>query len=395
MEDSFSVRVDKVFGRLDTGASLSSLWSLTDEEIERKEWNRHKDNFDDHDQIPKPKPHPSKLDVSLKDQQKKAIEFRKELESDLQELDENDEMEEDEKRRGASSSMNLARPDGFDDEEWGIRCSIGVDCTLDDEEEEDTFDKVAIGKAETEDRLYMREISDYTIDVDSYMELPTAFSDVMKDPRADHMAAIIRLNEDAEASGSSNSSQLSQCKKVEDRLKVKSICDCPEFDPSCKDSCKDGSVGNKSMDGSLMEEAIESEAASVPPQDSSHVPDHVQNPSKYTHYTFDTSDDIDEEANRKAHMDFLNTMKGPKTRELQDMLPVDLPESVSFIPKKPPGKTLKEYTNKKGFRTAIAAGDSEESEVCAMEEDEPETAAAQGSSFRGRGRRYREKNRFL
>ncbi|KAL6543051.1 hypothetical protein OROHE_010571 [Orobanche hederae] len=85
MEDSFRVRVDKVFGALGGGTASSvevaPSWCLTDEEIERRKWNRSKEvpeEAEDRDE--------SRPSVVLTD-----------LESDLKELsDKEDEEEEDE-----------------------------------------------------------------------------------------------------------------------------------------------------------------------------------------------------------------------------------------------------------------------------------------------------------
>ena len=97
MEDSFKVRVDKVFGSLNSSSSssLSSLWCLTDDEIERRQWNRDKT-------IPQPQ-----------------------LEKDLQDLDDDDD---DKDLQGSESSK---KPDDYNDEEWEIKSSIGRDSTLD------------------------------------------------------------------------------------------------------------------------------------------------------------------------------------------------------------------------------------------------------------------------
>lgn len=106
MEESFSVRVGKTFDILAAGASsparLSSLWSLTGEEIEKREWNRDKGS-------PEPQ---------LKDDDDDF-----ELEKDLLDLDDDDVEEEDEK----------PKPDDYNEEQWEIKNCIGLDSTLDHE----------------------------------------------------------------------------------------------------------------------------------------------------------------------------------------------------------------------------------------------------------------------
>jgi hypothetical protein len=100
MEESFKVRVDKIFGSLASSSSEttettppSSLWSLTDEEIERREWVRDKT-------IPESELEPvfgnhgkgSEKEIS-------PVDLRDELEKDLEDLEEDDVEEEGRRRR--------------------------------------------------------------------------------------------------------------------------------------------------------------------------------------------------------------------------------------------------------------------------------------------------------
>lgn len=58
---------------------------------------------------------------------------------------------------------------------------------------------MAIGKEKSDDRLYMKDMNDYETDADLYDFLPCSFADAVRDPRANRIAAKIRLKEDAEA----------------------------------------------------------------------------------------------------------------------------------------------------------------------------------------------------
>jgi len=78
------------------------------------------------------------------------------------------------------------------------------------QEEEDGYDKLAVGREKAGERLYMRDIADYGIDVDSCNELPDSFEEVDRDPRANHLAAKIRLEEDAEAAERIDSLRVSE-----------------------------------------------------------------------------------------------------------------------------------------------------------------------------------------
>ncbi|EPS68847.1 hypothetical protein M569_05921, partial [Genlisea aurea] len=75
------------------------------------------------------------------------------------------------------------------DEYFDVKSNIGRDCTLDYEEEEDEYDKVAVGTAESGDRLYMSfPAVDDGVEVNGYGELPTTFDSASRDPRANHAA---------------------------------------------------------------------------------------------------------------------------------------------------------------------------------------------------------------
>lgn len=140
-EDSFKLRVNKIFGSLSSSSSsstsaapssssaLSSLWSLTDDEIEKREWDRDKGSPE-----PESTPYPPNLDGFFSKQQHrrtvvsddKSLKFSAEIEEDLEDLD--DEVDDD---ADGDVSKQPAKPDDHDDEEWQIRSSVGLDCTLD------------------------------------------------------------------------------------------------------------------------------------------------------------------------------------------------------------------------------------------------------------------------
>jgi len=129
MEESFKVRVDKIFGSLASSSSSSattettpssSLWSLTDDEIERREWVRDKT-------IPESELEPVFGNHGKGSEKKMSpVDLKDELEKDLEDLDDDDVEEEDEPRRRQSN-----KPDDYDEEQWNIKSGIGQDCTLD------------------------------------------------------------------------------------------------------------------------------------------------------------------------------------------------------------------------------------------------------------------------
>ena len=123
MEDSFRARVEKAFGSLPSStiqteqpssSSLSSPWCLTDEEIQRNQWIRdHKEDSHETETQPQPYFNPDKPhDVDFESD---------EIERDLDDLDDGEE---------DSRALKL-KPEDYNDEEWDIKKSIGLDCTLD------------------------------------------------------------------------------------------------------------------------------------------------------------------------------------------------------------------------------------------------------------------------
>lgn len=67
------------------------------------------------------------------------------------------------------------------------------------QEEEDEYDKVAVGSEGSDDRLFMGQIRDFGTSLNLVTPLPTSFDEVRqvrRDARANHEAALARLEED-------------------------------------------------------------------------------------------------------------------------------------------------------------------------------------------------------
>lgn len=343
MDDSFRVRVDKVFGSLKTTSNLSSLWCLTDDEIEKREWNRDTPSREllDFDS----KPCPPNIDGFFA-KPPQTLDFPKQLQSDLEQLSDGQE------------------PD--DDNESAIKSGIGLDCTLDYEEEEDEFDKVAVDrekeKQQPSDRLYTREVSDYGISTETCHELPLTLQEIERDPRANHEAAKLRLKEDAEAA-----------------LREGHLGSMPPGASKTQD--QDDAHSPKKL--KLKEDSNLFPNASIP--------DYIRNPSKYTCYTLDVSDDMDEESNRKAYMDFLSLVK--KGSQLDNGSSTNFQKSPTFNlrMKQPAGTFTKQGVKAEQVqvkKTVPLSIVTMESDNAAMEEDESSVAARPGSLHKP-GKRYR------
>ncbi|XP_027352314.1 uncharacterized protein LOC113863094 [Abrus precatorius] len=418
MEDSFRVRVERAFGSLpvpssssaSSSPSLNSLWSLTEEEINNTPSARiHRSQ---------PQPYSSST-------------FRVQLQNDLQDLNDDADADAD-----ADAPRGPSKPPDYDDEQWQIRSGIGLDCTLDYEAEEDQYDKQAIGKENSGDRVYMKDINDDGVEISSSSVLPTSFRDFVRDPRANHLAARIRLKQDDEAAKKIDALHVSEKSAPDigaggDAINPKSILKSRDnhleprpqkrvrFDSECDDRGNDDDddeherTRDVRMKTSSIEEVAASDQSSKSQEFDSAVPDYVRNPSRYTRYTFDSSSDMDDKSNKEAYMSFFAQLKGSNAAkgtgsEADDALD-DLP-SVTFISKKKSGDATmgesemvskqkldagKEAMNRRAFPVGIAAGDTENSDVCAMEEDEPEVIEDAKRSSQRLNRQYRKKNQEL
>ncbi|KAK9934265.1 hypothetical protein M0R45_021415 [Rubus argutus] len=371
MDDSFRLRADKVFGSLSASLSSSlqpqsSPWSVADDEVERREWRRCTD-APDRDKTP------------------------------------------------CSSSF---------EGDFGIGSSIGMDPTLDFEEEEDEYDKVASGAdAVDDDRLFMDDVTHHG----SYLNSHNVLLRSNKDTRANHLAARHRLKEDDAEAQNPNCTPVAStspvkdppAKSPEDGGQPKPILKRKEnssviksrkrvrFDPAFinQNDCEEsrGEVQNLVSDNGS---GLTASRVSLKNKTAAQVPDYLVNPSKYTCYSFDSTSDVDQGANTKAFMDYFTPVERSRS-EMEDAS-AQLPKSVTFVPKKKTGdgKSVdgstrmkqdeeddnKQSLNPKGFAIVIAA--MEESEISAMEEEdklEP-NAALLSDCLPKRGRKFRTKS---
>lgn len=348
----------------------------------------------------------------------------KDLEDDVEDVDDDEDEDGEEEK---------ARVEDGEKEVWGIRNSIGLDSALDNEDEEDEYDKVAVGRENAGDRVYMKDITDYGPYLNCHNILPESFEEVKnagRDPRANHLAARTRLQEDKAATGSYNPLEAhdeempavvdSQIKPSEGGGNVKSILKRKDnqadvksrkrvrFDPGCIHTGEESDQGH---DFSLFSQAMEatatvSEANEPLPENDPRVPDYIRNPSNYVRYTFDSSSE-DDESNLRAYKDFRNTSADTSASEHPECA-ASLPKSVTFTPQKKTSgatstgnesdlkqsceDTCMESEDKVTYPISIAAGEALESEACMMEEDDMETSGLEKTSgIRKSGRKYRSK----
>ncbi|PKA58926.1 hypothetical protein AXF42_Ash001019 [Apostasia shenzhenica] len=458
MEDSFETRVKRLFGSLlfETVPSSSfpaSSWSVAGGEVERREWNRGRGAGPDRSEDPCSSAFAEGGCFANKrrsSQRGSMVDFERYL----------DEVGEDEDGGGR-------REEDLDSE---IRSSIGLDPTVDHElilmvmigtvallhkgfitqvgsltfdvvhDEEDEYDRVAIGREDAGERVYMRDVKDHGSHLNYHsicehgLEEPSAIaSHFCKDPRADHFAASVRLEEDKKAFDSFSvlidskyqqpGTSVSQQKAAEESdinlkpiLKRKDALDDSKpkkrvrFDSGFSDRCekmlKEEAHGN-SVDARCMETTTPAASDSSMVEASPGVPDYIRNPFKYTHYSLDSYDDDDDVANKRAFGNFRSRLNKSIPHQLESDVAMELPMSVTFTPRKKSVDAMPvdsglgnglQYSISKESQVSnvlnrpmgIAADEPFEGDTCEMDEDDLETKTADVKVSSARiGRRYR------
>lgn len=374
---SFKARVDKIFGSLPTSSSSSfsqSAWSLTDDEIEKKEWRRHSKDDDDDTIVTAPCSGSSGFS-GVFDRERKAK--RNDFEDDLEDDDEDND------DGGGSGDDDGAR------DEWEIRGSIGLDPTLDNEPEEDEYDKVAEGRENEGDRIYMSAVTDHGPYLNSHNVLPDSVYDAVKDARANHFAAKARLEEDkAESLKYSNplSRKAADGNKTKPKpaLKMDSSSSSKgqrrvRFDPYCKNKSEE--KPDVSNDMPVVQTTAADYQAWV--KTSPAVPDYLLNPSKYTRYSFDSTSEIDE----------MEVIKPDKASKLEEV-PLHHPK---FTPRKkensptPMDSSSNEVAELKhsGAAPRIAAVEDLTSDDMDVEDEDVKKAEAKKTENQKPSRHYR------
>lgn len=353
MDHSFNDRVDKVFGSISSSAS-STPWTLTDAQVERRVWNRDKaDNRDDDDET---------LVSSSFDN---LFNGRRNRRKNLEDLSDDD--------------GDVGGDDGVqtenDGDEWDIRSSIGLDSTLDNEEEEDEYDKMAEGREDAGERLYMKDVTNHGPYLNSHNVLPTSLPDPCEKTRLkeddEPMLNAEEANREEDGYGTRIKSILKRKNDDDDDDAVKPA-KRVRFDPTCKN------------DDELRTNANANANAVQPQGFGPAVPDYVVNPSKYTRYDFD---DVSE----RFKFNHLEQIKKPKEVGVEE-------KSVVFIPRRKRGDgedaaanhEKQSCTKKAGSASASASGINIAAAV-AVEEQGLDMQEEDTSGTKKPGRRYRSR----
>ena len=130
---------------------------------------------------------------------------------------------------GSSEPSTVEEEDDDDDETREVRGMVGMDDTLDFEDEEDEYDKVAIGREGADDRLFMSQVKKFGPSRQQMNSLPTSFTEMRqasRDRRANHKAALARLEEDDREAATRAVKELSQAKEEFKIEKLDTVEDC-------------------------------------------------------------------------------------------------------------------------------------------------------------------------
>ncbi|CAA7039914.1 unnamed protein product [Microthlaspi erraticum] len=372
-DEDFQSRVARIFGSLafprSSSSSLStasapaprqqsgSVWSISDKEVEKREWKREQLASYDRDEMPCA----SSFNELL--QQRMSSTARKPLE-------------------GEDDVDEVANED-FDDE-WGIRASMGLDRTLDDEEEEDEFDKVALGEECGGEGLPTKDA------------LSESSGGRVRDPRANHIAAKIRLKED-EIEASKISASKSKAPHSEESSKAvppKPILKRKENSSDSEAATRTSKRVRFDVETSKKPEDTCSASASVKivlqqqGKSGARVPDYLVNPSKYTCYSFDPSSESKEKSPTLEDMDIPKAVEGLETSESESF------KKVSFIPQKKTKDDVREDSSNCSETKPIAAALVAEDEIASATGDEDTEIGEESdscTSIKIKGRQYRAK----
>ena len=237
--------------------------------------------------------------------------------------------------------------------------------------------------ADVSERLYMKDVKDHGpfINYHLIMEDAGEVHSFNHDPRADHAAASVRLQEDQEATASLADS-LPKRKSPEGDVNLK-----PILKRKTEELAESRPKKQVRFDPSSKEDHCQDEPSAMV---DSRTPDYIRNPSKYICYSLE-SEGVDEESNRCAFADFWELIKGQKSKQVE--LGPEIPQSIAFTPRKrADNREVKAESSNVAVRMVnVAAAEALEDEILLAETDETEVVEERGSGLQMPSRRYRSR----
>lgn len=413
MEDSFELRVKRLFGSqlfqsVPRSSFPSSSWSVVDGEVERREWNRERGLGPDRSEDPCSSAFADGGCFARKRSSRRSS--TGDFDLDFDELD--DDIDAD-GRRDDDDEEDPGEEDHGEVTE--IRSSIGLDPTLDNEDEEDEYDRAALGEGASE-RLYMSDVKNHGPHLNYHSIFEDAEDDPYnvshhfhKDPRADHLAAATRIGEDQKAAENFPVPNYGKADVAIEDIQLKPILKRKELQDDSKPKKRVRFNHVAKADNDLNPTAVDPN--SVMFDESAGLPDYLRNPSKYTCYAFEDYEDSNL-ANKRAFEDFHNLHEKSNSEQQQQQqqqhMDEELPKSITFNPRRKSLDVVPAYNDSRDTResdlevarsTHIAAGESIRVGVGMIDEVAPEESPMDmeipsenervGSSRRGR--QYRAK----
>ena len=257
------------------------------------------------------------------------------------------------------------------------------------QDEEDEYDKVALGK----------EDGGKGVSMEDAISRPCGVR--IRDPRANHAAAKMRLKEDElEANKISPSGVIpSKSKEPTPHPEESSKSVPPKPILKRKESCSD----SEARTSKRVRFDVVTEETSKKPEDNysvsaslksalprgksgAQVPDYLVNPSKYTCYSFDPSSELNEKSQTQEFTDIPKDSKGLETSESESF------KKVSFGPQKKTEDVREDGGNCSETKPVEAGHVAEDERPSETEGGDTEIEESEScNSFQRNGRQYRAK----
>lgn len=262
------------------------------------------------------------------------------------------------------------------------------------QEEEDEFDKVALGKEDGGEGLSMEDA----------VSKPRGVR--IRDPRANHVAAKIRIREDElEANNKFSPSDgdiPSKSKEPTQQAEESSIPVQPKPILKRKENCADSEARTSKR---VRFDVVSEETSKKPEDDCSvsaslksalprgrsgpQVPDYLINPSKYTCYSFDPSSESNEKSHtQEEYTDIPKDAEGLESSESESF------KKVSFVPQKKTKEDVREEggSNCSETKPVVAGQVSKDDRPSETEDGDTEIGQSENcNSLQRNGRQYRAK----
>lgn len=220
-----------------------------------------------------------------------------------------------------------------------------------------------------------------------------------RDPRANYVAAKIRLKEDEIEANKLKASadQPSKSKEPQPEESSKAVPPKPILKRKENSSDSEARTSKRVRFNFVSEETAKKPAdtcsASASSESVSHqgksgaqVPDYLLNPSSYTRYSFDPTCELNEKSPTGEYMDIPKAVEELRTSDSESF------KKVSFIPQKKTKDVREDSSNCSEMKPIVAGEVAEDERPSLTEDGDTEIRESESStSFQRKGRQYRAK----